>query len=339
MKFLVVLFLISVARGTIVSYNVPVVAHTIPAAVSHQSRIDLHSDPLVSHAWTPATYAWTPTANSILTGYHGPGHYLKKRSLFYAAPIATVAHTVVAPAVSHQSRYDITTTAGHVPLTTVGHIPLAHSAVWSAPYGHGLGSAWGLGHLLRKRSLVTPFIGHISTPIIGRTTTISKQSLDIVHPTTIHAAPIIHSPIVSHAIPLAHAWTNPIGVHGHFLKKRSLSPLIGHSLVSTPIIGQTKSISKQSLDIVHPTIIHAHSAPILAHSAPISRVFAHSAPIIAHSAPFLAHSAPILAHSEPIYAHSEPIYAHSAPLLAHSAPIASSNGSPWAYYGLSHLGK
>ncbi|KAJ2944311.1 hypothetical protein O0L34_g18300 [Tuta absoluta] len=77
-------------------------AHYLPSAVSHQSRVDVISSPaVVSHAVHAAPIA-----------------------VAHAAPVV-VAHA--APDVSHQSRVDYI--SSHV-------TPLAHSAVWSAPAAH-----------------------------------------------------------------------------------------------------------------------------------------------------------------------------------------------------------
>ncbi|CAD0200768.1 unnamed protein product [Chrysodeixis includens] len=90
--------------------------YAAPAAVSHQSRVDVHSSPaIVSHAVAApvlahaapvvahSAYAAPLLAHSAL-GYAGHGHYLKKRSLGHLAYAAPVVAHVAPSAVSHQSR-------------------------------------------------------------------------------------------------------------------------------------------------------------------------------------------------------------------------------------------
>ncbi|KAI8426351.1 hypothetical protein MSG28_005204 [Choristoneura fumiferana] len=103
------------------------VAHSVPAAVSHQSRVDVISSPaVVSHAVHAAP----------VVAHAAP-------LIAHAAPV--VAH--VAPsAVSHQSRVDVISSPTHV-----SHVaPLAHSAVWTAPLStlshHGLLHSAPLAH-------------------------------------------------------------------------------------------------------------------------------------------------------------------------------------------------
>ncbi|CAF4908844.1 unnamed protein product [Pieris macdunnoughi] len=90
-----------------IAYSAPIVhaVHAAPAAVSHQSRVDVVSSPAyVSHAYAAPVVA-------------------------HAAPVA------IAPAaVSHQSRVDVRTSPAVV--STVVAAPVAHSAVYAAPLAH-----------------------------------------------------------------------------------------------------------------------------------------------------------------------------------------------------------
>ncbi|NP_001166769.1 cuticular protein hypothetical 8 precursor [Bombyx mori] len=168
------------------------IAHSViaPAAVSHQSRVDVRTSPAIySHAVAAPVLAHAAYAAPVFAG-HGHGHWLKKRSLghlTYSAPIiapaavshqsrvdvisspAVVSHAVATPvvahayaapvvaavapaAVSHQSRVDVRTSPAVV----------AHGAV--APYAHGI---------------ITPYAHHAGL---------------------FHSAPLVHSS------PLVHGW-------------------------------------------------------------------------------------------------------------------------------------
>ncbi|CAH4028733.1 cuticle protein 16.5-like [Pieris brassicae] len=168
------------------------VAHSVlaaPAAVSHQSRVDVRTSPAVyAHAAPVAVAAHgaysAPLLGHSALGYAGHGHYLAKRSLghiAYSAPIAVhavhaapaavshqsrvdvvsspayVSHAYAAPvvahaapvaiapaAVSHQSRVDVRTSPAVV--STVVAAPVAHSAVYAAPLAHSAVYAAPLAH-------------------------------------------------------------------------------------------------------------------------------------------------------------------------------------------------
>lgn len=77
--------------------------HVLPSAVSHQSRVDVHSAPVLTAYAAPEVYHAAP----VLTAYAAPA--------VYAAPAA----------VSHQSRYDVHRSAAV--LTSVHALPIAHS--------------------------------------------------------------------------------------------------------------------------------------------------------------------------------------------------------------------
>nr|XP_026486913.1 calphotin-like [Vanessa tameamea] len=101
-------------------YSAPIVA---PAAVSHQSRVDVISSPaIVSHA----------VAAPVL-------------SHAVAAPV--VAHAIAPAAVSHQSRVDVRTSPA---ITVAAVAPVAHSVVAAAPLIHSAPLAHGAGHLVHS---------------------------------------------------------------------------------------------------------------------------------------------------------------------------------------------
>ncbi|XP_068618571.1 cuticle protein 16.5 [Battus philenor] len=102
-----------------IAYAAPVLAHAAPvyaaapAAVSHQSRVDVVSSPaVVSHA----------VAAPVLA---------------HAAVAPVVAHAVAPAAVSHQSRVDVRTSPA---IAVAAVAPFAHGVV-SAPLAHGYLSA------------------------------------------------------------------------------------------------------------------------------------------------------------------------------------------------------
>lgn len=143
------------------------VVHALPAAVSHQSRVDIHSTPIIAaaplhHAALPLAAPWAlgpHTPATVLSPWgvpldtadvvaakalhyqahalaaHGP-HYIRKRSLL-AAPL------IVAPsAVSHQSRVDVHSTpvishyaapwvSHYAPAPLISHLPALGHGVWA----------------------------------------------------------------------------------------------------------------------------------------------------------------------------------------------------------------
>ncbi|CAB3251460.1 unnamed protein product [Arctia plantaginis] len=237
---------------------------TAPAAVSHQSRVDVISSPsiatLATHAAPVVAHASPLLAYSGL-GYAGHGHYLHKRSLghfAYAAPAviaapaavshqsrldvisspAVVSHAVAAPvlnhaapiitvapaAVSHQSRVDVRTSpaiVSHASVASIGHAALysGHSA-WVAP-AYGAHSGHGYAHLLKKRSLahfLAPVVHTVPSAVShqSRVDVISKPAVVSTHITpAVYSAPAVYaSPIVSHYAPIAHSavWTAPLAL-------------------------------------------------------------------------------------------------------------------------------
>lgn len=257
----------------------------VPAAVSHQSRVDIRTSPayVTAHA-TPVLAAHSAYAPLLGHSAHGlaahglaahglaaHGHLLQKRSLghiSYAAPVIT--HSIAPAAVSHQSRVDVHTS------------PASVSHAYAAPV---------VAHA------VAPVVAHAIAPAA-----VSHQSrVDVrTSPAVVaHAAiaPVAHAVV---AAPLAHIAAPIHGInsgyayagHGHLLKKRSL----GHVIAPVAIAHAPAAVSHQSrVDVVsRPAIVtHTVTAPVLAHAAVVS----HAAPIVpvAHSA-LLSHSV----HSAPL---------------------------------------
>ncbi|KAM3966310.1 uncharacterized protein ACR2FA_012614 [Aphomia sociella] len=133
--------LAEILAPTVLSHSIaaPLVSHAVaapviavaPSAISHQSRVDIHSSPaVVAHSVVaPVHSIWNDFSLSH-------GHLLKKRSLASLWAPSVVSHALAAPvvvaapsAVSHQSRVDVINSAAHI-------VPLAHSAVWTAPVAH-----------------------------------------------------------------------------------------------------------------------------------------------------------------------------------------------------------
>ncbi|XP_060802629.1 pupal cuticle protein G1A-like [Amyelois transitella] len=146
-----------------------------PAAVSHQSRVDIHSSPaVVSHAVAAPILAHSAYSPLLSHGLAGHGHLLKKRSL---AHIAYAAPIVAPSAVSHQSRVDI----------------IEKPAVVS-------------------HSVVAPVISHVASPVVAHAapiiapSAVSHQSrVDIIEKPAVVSHSVV-APVVSHAAPvLAHA--------------------------------------------------------------------------------------------------------------------------------------
>lgn len=275
-----------------------------PSAVSHQSRVDVHSSPaIVSHSIaTPSLIhsAYTPLLG-LDHSLNGHGHLLKKRSL---ASIAYIAPS----AVSHQSRVDIVekpaVVSHSIAAPVIAHgietpiVAVAHSAVAAPVAAHSQwgASLWGShafshGHLLKKRSL-----GEILAPVsIALPSAVSHQSrVDIIEQPAV-VSHTISAPLIAHAIetpvvalghsaiaaPLsAHSilddslWGSHSLSHGHLLKKRSLGEILSPVSVILP-----SAVSHQSrVDVIEkPSVVaHAVSAPVVAYSAPLA--VAHVAP-------------------------------------------------------------
>ncbi|XP_047503614.1 larval/pupal cuticle protein H1C-like isoform X2 [Pieris napi] len=160
-----------------------------PAAVSHQSRVDVRTSPAVYAHAAPLSVAAhgayaAPLLGHSALGYAGHGHYLGKRSLghiAYSAPIAVRAYHAAPAAVSHQSRVDVVSSPAYVShsyaapvfahaapvaiapsavshqsrvdvrtspavVSTVVAAPVAHSAVYAAPLAHSAVYAAPLAH-------------------------------------------------------------------------------------------------------------------------------------------------------------------------------------------------
>lgn len=237
------------------AYAVPAIV-AAPAAVSHQSRVDVISSPaIVSHTIAAPVLAHaTPLLAHSALGYAAHGHYLHKRSLghyAYAAPAAVshqsrvdvvsspavVSHAISAPvlahaapvvavapaAVSHQSRVDVRTSpaiVAHAAIAPVAHAAPVYSAYSPLVAAHGIDaySHGAYSHLLKKRSLA-----HVVVPVVHSVpAAVSHQSrLDVISEPAVvstHVSPAVYSapavyasPVVSHLTPIAHSaiWTAP----------------------------------------------------------------------------------------------------------------------------------
>ncbi|KAG7296113.1 hypothetical protein JYU34_021209 [Plutella xylostella] len=153
-----------------VAYSAPHVAYAAPvhyaapAAVSHQSRVDVHSSPAV------VAYAAAPLHNAYSHGYYG--HYLKKRSLALA-PVAYAAPS----AVSHQSRVDVVSSPAVVAHAVA---PVYHAA---APVYH-----------------VAPAAVSHQSRVDVRSSPVHHGYAPLAHSYALHSAPLAYSS------PLVHAW-------------------------------------------------------------------------------------------------------------------------------------
>ncbi|XP_013172695.1 PREDICTED: cuticle protein LPCP-23-like [Papilio xuthus] len=311
----------------------PVVA--VPAAVSHQSRVDVRTSPAIVTAHS--AYA-TPLLGHSALGF-GHGHLLKKRSLghiAYAAPVITHAAPVIAAvpaAVSHQSRVDVRTSPAIVTAHTVPVLAI-HGAYAAPLLGHSA-VGFGHGHQLKKRSLghiayAAPFVAHATPVIATAPASVSHQSrVDVVSspavvshtitaPAVAHAvvAPVVaraaYAPVVAHAIaPAAVSHQSRVDV-------RTSPAVVSHSVVAAPILGAHSSLAlsghghllkKRSLGHIITPVAVAHAPAAVSHQ---SRVDVVSRPaIVSHSV-----VSPVVAHAVPVV----PL-AYSASRLHHAAPL------------------
>ncbi|KPJ16831.1 hypothetical protein RR48_13687 [Papilio machaon] len=308
----------------------PVVAPAVvaaPAAVSHQSRVDVRTSPAIVTAHS--AYA-TPLLGHSALGF-GHGHLLKKRSLghvAYAAPVITHAAPVIAAvpaAVSHQSRVDVRTSPA---------IVTAHSAYATPLLGHSA-LGFGHGHLLKKRSLghvayAAPVVAHTAPVIATAPAAVSQHSrVDVVSspavvshtitaPAVAHTfvAPVVaraaYAPVVAHAIaPAAVSHQSRVDV-------RTRPAVVSHSVVAAPILGAHSSLTlsghghllkKRSLGHIITPVAVAHAPAAVSHQSRVDvvsrpAVVSHSvvSPVVSHAVPVvpLAHSASRLLHASPL---------------------------------------
>ncbi|CAH2091256.1 unnamed protein product [Euphydryas editha] len=273
-----------------------------PSAVSHQSRVDVHSSSaVVAHA-APVLGAHTLASPWLGNSANGlAAHYLKKRSLShiaYSAPIITPA------AVSHQSRVDVVSSPAIVSHSVAA--PVVAHAVAAPVVAHAIAPA-AVSHQSRIDVHSSPAIVAHSSPVVAATPVLNAHA--------------IATPLLSHSA---------YGVFGHYLKKRSL----GHIAYSAPIIAPAAVSHQSRVDVVSSPAIVSHSvaAPVLAHSV--------AAPVVAHAiAPAaVSHQSRIDVQSSPAIsvAAVAPV-AHSvvatSPLL-HSAPLVHASSLA---HGASHL--
>ncbi|XP_075979072.1 uncharacterized protein LOC142978485 [Anticarsia gemmatalis] len=180
------------------TYAAPAVI-AAPAAVSHQSRVDVISSPaVVSHAVAAPVIA-------------------------HAAPVVAVAPA----AVSHQSRVDVRTSpavVAHSVVAPIAHAAVvpaaysAHSALVAPVYGAHAYAHGAYSHLLKKRSLahfVAPVVHTVPAAVShqSRVDVISKPAVVATHiAPAVYSAPALYAaPAVSHIAPIAHSaiWTSP----------------------------------------------------------------------------------------------------------------------------------
>ncbi|XP_014355825.2 cuticle protein LPCP-23 [Papilio machaon] len=307
----------------------PVVAPAVvaaPAAVSHQSRVDVRTSPAIVTAHS--AYA-TPLLGHSALGF-GHGHLLKKRSLghvAYAAPVITHAAPVIAAvpaAVSHQSRVDVRTSPAIVTAHTVP-VLAAHNG-YAAPL---------LGHLLKKRSLghiayAAPVVAHTAPVIATAPVAVSQHSrVDVVSSPavvshTITAPAVAHTfvaPVVARAAyapVVAHAITPAAVSHQSRVDVRTRPAVVSQSVVAAPILGAHSSLTlsghghllkKRSLGHIITPVAVAHAPAAVTHQSRVDvvsrpAVVSHSvvSPVVSHAVPVvpLAHSASRLLHASPL---------------------------------------
>ncbi|XP_045450827.1 calphotin-like [Melitaea cinxia] len=249
-----------------------------PAAVSHQSRVDVHSSPaVVAHA-SPLVSEHSLASPWLGYSAYGLGaHYLKKRSLghiTYNAP-------VIAPAaVSHQSRVDVVSS------------PAVVSHAVAAPV---------LAH-----AVATPVVAQAIVPAA-----VSHQSRVDVHssPAVVaHATPLVSA----HSVVSPWLGHSTYGLAAHYLKKRSLS----HIAYSAPIIAPAAVSHQSRVDVVSsPAVVsHAIAAPVVAHAV-ATPVIAHDVvpAAVSHQSRVDVHSSPAVSVATIPFLHSAPLV-HSSPL-------------------------
>ncbi|KAJ8713428.1 hypothetical protein PYW07_013798 [Mythimna separata] len=261
------------AHAAVVPYASAVVA--APAAVSHQSRVDVINSPaVVSHSVVAAAPAYSAYASPLLAhsalGYAGHGHYLKKRSLghlAYSAPVVAVAPS----AVSHQSRVDVISSpavVSHAVAPVVSHA-YAAPVVAVAPAA--------VSHQSRVDVRTSPaVVSHSVAPVYA--------AASYAAPAYGYAAGAYASPAYGYSTYGAHAGLALS--HGHLLKKRSLA-----HYAAVPVVHAVPSaVSHQSrVDVISkPAVVstYAHAAPAV-YAAPAA---VYAAPAVSHFAP-IAHSA------------------------------------------------
>lgn len=213
----------------------------VPAAVSHQSRVDIHSSPaIVSHAITTPVLTHSAIAHvPVLTqSTLGHEHFLKKRSVALVAPSA----------VSHQARVDVISKP-----TLVSHAVIAP---------------------ILRHSVATPFVTHaVAAPVVAvAPAAVSHQSR-----VDVHSSPAI----VTHAIsPLSAVWTGATyGAHsishGHLLKKRSLAAVVTPVLHTAPA-----AVSHQSrVDVISEPAVVSHEIATPLAAAPLAHSAIWTAPV------------------------------------------------------------
>ncbi|CAH2039686.1 unnamed protein product, partial [Iphiclides podalirius] len=171
-----------------------------PAAVSHQSRVDVRTSPAIVTAHAAPVLAahsayGAPLLGHSALGLAGHGHLLKKRSLghlSYAAPVYAAAPA----AVSHQSRVDVVSSPAVVSHAVAAPV-LAHAAV--APVvAHAIAPS-AVSHQSRVDVRTSPaVVSHAYAPIAH-----GVVAAPLAHAAL--ASPLAHSGLL-HGAPLAHAW-------------------------------------------------------------------------------------------------------------------------------------
>uniref|UniRef100_A0A2H1WJX2 SFRICE_041639 n=1 Tax=Spodoptera frugiperda TaxID=7108 RepID=A0A2H1WJX2_SPOFR len=246
-----------------------------PAAVSHQSRVDVHSSPaIVSHAIAAPVLAHSvysaPLLGHSALGYAGHGHYLKKRSLGHLAYAAPVVAHVAPSAVSHQSRVDVISSpavVSHAVAPVVSHAYAAPVVAHAAPVVAVAPAA--VSHQSRVDVRTSPaVVSHAVAPLVA-------------------AAPVYASGYGAHGY-AAYGAHSVYGAHAglaHLLKKRSLAHIVAPVVHTVP-----SAVSHQSrVDVISkPAVVstYVQAAPAV-YAAPAA---VYAAPAVSHFAP-VAHSA------------------------------------------------
>lgn len=233
-------------KSDIISYAAPALA-VAPAAVSHQSRLDIKSSPAIV-----ATEAVAPVTRTIIAEpavVAAPATYTAP--IAYTAPAAIVAHSgyaapfaVTGPAaVSSQSRIDIKSSPSVVSSYTAPFAFAAGSITYSAPIPETYTS-----------SIYAPAIAS-AVPIVK---TISVNPVAPVNIANLPVAPT-ETPEVA-AARAAHLEAKEAVEESHKIEKRSVGVVATAPIVST--FSTSPVISSYANSFAYPSPVARVGAPI-----------------------------------------------------------------------------